>query len=273
MLRSPQSEQGDLREDLADWGGLKSLIYWLGIGGLGAVAILAAALGILLGGPLWDRDRRVFHGIAAWWGRSVMRLFPGQVELRGFERLPEGPCVIAANHQSMVDLLVLYLLPRQYRTVVKRALYLSPFGVNVWAAGYVPTPSARDPRGPRAVLEGCRAWLSRGYDVLIFPEGTRAKHWRLGRFKRGAFDIATAAGVPVVPVVIAGTNDILHRSSVRLCLRPLRIVLEVLEPLPPGEDGAKGLEARTREALGGRLDAVRAELFERYGQGPGPASG
>lgn len=272
MLHSPRPEQGDLREDLADWGGLKSLAYWLGIGGLGLVAIGAAAVGILLGGLLWDRDRRIFHGVAAWWGRAVMGLFPGQVELRGFERLPEGACVLAANHQSMVDLLVLYLLPRPYRTVVKRALFWSPFGLNVWTAGYVPTPRRGDPRGSRAVLEGCRAWLARGYDVLIFPEGTRARDWRLGRFRRGAFELAEEARVPVVPVAIAGTNDILHRSSLRLCLRPLRIVLEVLDPVRPAEDGARGLEARTHAALAGRLDALRRELRVVHGQGPGPAA-
>ena len=200
-----------------------------------------------------------------------MGLFPGTVELRGLERLPEGPCVLAPNHQSMVDLLVLYLLPRQYRTVIKRSLFLSPFGLSIWSAGYVPTASRSDPKGSASMLSACRTRLERGYDVLIFPEGTRARGWRLGRFKRGAFELAQSAEVPVVPIAIAGTNDVLHASSLRLCLRPLRIVLEVLEPIAPSAEGARALERACHRVLSTHVDGLRRELREA-GQGPAEPS-
>lgn len=267
MLRSPQPEQGDLRGPLVDGGGLLSLFAWGAVGLLGAIAILAAALGIMLGGLWWDRERDAFNRISRWWGRSVMRMFPGQVELRGLENLQGGPYIIAANHQSMVDLLVLFLLPVSYRTVVKRSWFAPPFGLNIWTSGYVPTPKKGDPSGAQKVISGCADWLARGQHVLIFPEGTRSRGWQLQRFKRGAFELSTFSGCRVVPLAIAGTNDISHPSSFRFCFRPLRVILKVLPALPLQPD-AKALQAHCHETLSSAVGALRQELHEIHGQGP-----
>jgi len=267
MFRSPQPEQGDLRGPLADWGGLASLFAWLGVGLLGAIAILGAALGIIFGGLWWDSERIAFNRISRWWGRSVMRMFRGQVDLRGLEHLEGGPYIIAANHQSTVDLLVLFLLPASYRTVVKRSWFAPPFGLNIWTSGYVPTPKKGDPQGAKKVIAGCAAWLARGQHVLIFPEGTRARGWQVQRFKRGAFELSAMSGCRVLPVAIAGTNDISHPSSLRFCLRPLRVIVQVLPALPLVPE-PKELQADCHDKLSSAVGALRRELKDVHGQGP-----
>jgi 1-acyl-sn-glycerol-3-phosphate acyltransferase len=270
MFHSPRPEQGDLRGPLADWGGLRTGLTWVQVGLRGVVAILGALLLVLAGGLWWDRARRRFHAVNRWWGSSVMRMFPGPVELRGLHHLEAGgPFILAANHQSVVDLLVLYRLPVEYRTVVKRSWLFTPFGLNIGAAGYVLTPRRGDPEGAAKVLEGCASWLARGVSVLIFPEGTRARGWEVQRLKRGAFDLAARTGVPVLPVAVAGTNDISHPSSLRFSFLPHTLLVEVLPPLRVGEGGSDALRERCREALSARVAALREELRVTRGQGPG----
>lgn len=267
MFHSPRPERGDLRGPTGDWWGLRTLLTWLGVGGYGLVVIVGAALLLLAGGYIWDPERRVFNRLSRWWGRRVLRLFPGLVELRGLEHLEGGPYVLAPNHQSMVDLLAMFWLPVDYRTVVKRSWFAPPFGLNIWTSGYVPTPKKGDPEGAKKVVEACHRWLQRGLHVLIFPEGTRARTWAVQGFKRGAFDLSVLSGRPVVPVAIAGTNDISHPSSLRFVLRPLRIIVEVLPPLPVSDDPL-ALMASCHEVLSEAVGDLRAELLDTYGQGP-----
>ncbi|MCA9555796.1 MAG: 1-acyl-sn-glycerol-3-phosphate acyltransferase [Myxococcales bacterium] len=268
MFRSPRPELGDLRGPLEDWGGVRSVLTWGLVALRGLVAILGASLLVLAGGLWWDRDRRAFHAVNRWWGRSVMDMFPGRVELRGLANLEGGPVILAANHQSVVDLLVLYKLPTAYRTVVKRSWLFSPFGVNIGAAGYVLTPKKGEEGGGARVVERCARWIARGVSVLIFPEGTRSRSWQVQRFKRGAFELAELTGAKVVPVAVAGTNDISHPSSFRFCFHPHTIIVEVMPPLALGQDGVEGLRERCYVALSARVDALRAELRVTRGQGP-----
>lgn len=263
-MRSPS----DLRGPLRDAGGLKTLITWAWVGSLGSLAALAALVLILAGGLWWDRDRRLFHGLAVAWGRTCLRGIPIEVELRGAEHARGGPYVITPNHQSMIDLLVAYLLPLPFRTVVKRSWFFSPFGLNIAAAGYLATARSSDPASAARLLAGCRSWLARGISVLIFPEGTRAHAWRVGRFKRGAFELAADTGAPLLPVAIAGTNDVSHPTSLRFRYGGAWIIVEVLPPVSAaGKSGAE-LRDSCRALIDARVDALRAELRARHGQGP-----
>ena len=267
---APPGRARDRRGALRDWGGVRSALTWAYVVAFGLLAILAALVVLLLGGWAWDRDRRMFHRIAAWWGGGLARTLPFSVELRGIEHASGGPFVIVANHQSLVDLLVLYLLPLQYRTLVRRALFFTPMGLNMWAAGYLPTPRRGEGEtgaGIERLGAAGRERLARGLSVLVFPEGARAQGWELQRFRRFAFDLSAQAAAPVLPVALAGTNDVAHPTSWRFAYG-LRILVEVLPAIPSAGRDPLEMMQTCRDLLVDRVAALRDELKTRYGQGP-----
>jgi len=81
--------------------------------------------------------------------------------------------------------------------------------------------------------ERARRWLRSGMSVLFFPEGTRSRTGELGAFKNGAFKLAVATGIPVVPVAVSGTRDLLVKGSWRFRPGPHRVQVSVLPPIAP----------------------------------------
>ena len=111
--------------------------------------------------------------------------------------LQAGPCLIIANHPTLIDVVLLVSLVEDGNCVVKRALWDHFFlGGVVRAAEYIPNDD-----GPR-LIEGCKAGFRDGRPLLIFPEGTRSPENGMHPFNRGAAQIALRAGVAVVPAVI-----------------------------------------------------------------------
>ena len=252
---------------LRDARGLLSVLIWSYVVVFAAVCAVVALLLVLLGAFLWDRDRRVFHALAAFWGAGIARTIPMDLELRGLENAQGGPFVITPTHSSVIDLLVVYLLRRQFRIVVKRSWFHTPYGLNIRLAGYIPTERSGDPRSAQRLIAQCRRWLRKDIDVLIFPEGTRSRDWKLRRFRRGPFVLAVNAGASVLPVAIAGSNDISHPAGLRFSLHK-HLILEVLPPIAPDGCDSRELRAACRRVLEERMAALRQELRERHGHGP-----
>jgi 1-acyl-sn-glycerol-3-phosphate acyltransferase len=181
-------------------------------------------------------------GRAATW--LLAQLTGTPLTVRGLEHLPDGPCVLVANHSSYLDAYVLMAaIPRQFHYVAKRELLDN---------GWLGRPLARigtlfverfdAQRGvdeARKIAEAARAGLSLGF----FPEGTFARMPGLLPFRMGAFLAAAQAGTPIVPVTIRGTRSMLRAGS----WFPRRGRLEVIvEPplLPEGDDWAAALRLR-----------------------------
>ena len=142
--------------------------------------------------------------------------------------------MLVANHQSMLDILVLYGLFRPFKWVSKQELFRLPFfGWNMWMAGYVSLQ--RERKGSIAkMMRDCRVQLEQGSSIMMFPEGTRSPDGRMRRFREGAFIMAKDAGVPIVPIAIAGTRDALPKGG--LLMRSIRRVpmrVHILAPLSP----------------------------------------
>ncbi len=136
--------------------------------------------------------------------------------------LPRGGCVVVANHSSHADtaaLLAAIDARHRPRFVAAADYWSGPRGMVSRALGAaVPV---RRTGGGSADLAGCAALLAAGRAVVVYPEGTRGDG-PPGRFHAGAFRLATAAGVPVVPVGIAGTAELLPRHG-RLRRRPVAV--------------------------------------------------
>jgi 1-acyl-sn-glycerol-3-phosphate acyltransferase len=136
------------------------------------------------------------------------------------------------------------------------------------------TYKTNDPASAEKLFAACRSWLSRGVSVMVFPEGKRSHEWRVQRFKRGAFELAAATQTQVLPIALAGTNDVSPPGTWRFCYRASRrVIIEALPPISP--DGRTGEELRDecRRVLSRKVDELRRELWTAHRQGPAPAPG
>jgi 1-acyl-sn-glycerol-3-phosphate acyltransferase len=210
-----------------------SVAYWLFVF-LSLAVCYAIAATLFLLTAAFDRRRIVVHMFSCAWGYMYVRFNPlWKPRFEGVEKLPwSGPAVIVANHLSMLDILVLYGTFRPFKWVAKAELFKVPFvGWNMVLNDYV-----RIRRGEREsakrMLEHCRAHLSRGMPIILFPEGTRSRDGRMLPFKDGAFKLAAEAGVPLIPVAIQGSFEALPAHGLILGNRAT-IRVRVLDPLDP----------------------------------------
>ena len=150
--------------------------------------------------------KAVYHG-----ARSLIEVF-ATLEVTGWEGVPAGACLFASNHQSMLDPpLVGSSLPREISFIARRSLFDNPvFGFVIRACHSIPVDRGEADIGAiRAALNA----LASGEGLLIFPEGTRSHDGDITEPKAGAGLLACKSGVPVIPIRIRGTRDILPRGS------------------------------------------------------------
>ncbi len=165
----------------------------------------------------WPVDRRgvVLHRFTCLWASLYSWMHPGwRIRVEGREHAPRGTaCVMVCNHQSTLDILVLFRLFVHFKWVSKiEAFWVPLIGWNMWLNGYVPIR-----RGSRrSIVEMMRAadkTLRSGSPVMLFPEGTRSPDGRLGKFGQGAFTLAKRAEVPILPIVLDGTGSALPKRG------------------------------------------------------------
>ena len=174
-----------------------------------------------------------------------------RVKITGREHVPEsGPCVLAANHVSVMDGFFLGIaVTRQVRFMAKAELHRVPIVKQVLeAAGAFPVERGAD--AGRAIAAGVKL-LEEGAVVGVFPEGTSLPDRKAG-YKRGAARLALATGAPLVPVALIGTHLTLEPRTHRIRLPRVRIVIgEALrvERQEPTEEAATALTARLQAAI------------------------
>ena len=218
------------------------------------VLIALGLLLLLLFVPNVQR-RRHYAGVAA---RLVVRCSFHPLHITGVERLPHGQCVVAANHASYIDAIVIKaVLPDRFAYVVKREMAAVPLaGLLLELLGTEFVERFNRHRGGLDARRVLRT-VSGGQALLFFPEGTFVGEPGLLKFNNGAFKSAVAANCPVVPCVLRGTRRIL--PSPRFFPRPGRVEVEFLDPvlpdadLPP-EQQVAALREHTRAAILSRLD-------------------
>lgn len=227
---------------------LVSAYYWLVFISSALVGFVLASIVFIAALP-FDPQRRAVHWFICRWTHQYLRVWPGwsaTVEHR--ERLPKEPCVIIANHQSMADIIAVLGLYYPYKFVSKASLFGLPIiGWAMKMAKYVSVERGR-PKSMQAMMDECRAWLRAGMSVMIFPEGTYAPDGRMLPFKSGAFVLALEEKVPIAPVVIEGTPQLIYQDGPWLSPRA-RVRVTVQEALLPDTFGAdaEGLATRVRE--------------------------
>jgi len=223
------------------------------------VLFVAAGLLFLATAP-FDPDRRVLHAFVCRVCHAYLHVNPfWRVRVEGRERIPKGASVLVANHQSLADVATCMGLHRPFKFVSKASLFSVPLlGWAMSMLRYIRLDRGR-PHSTRRMLDECRIWLRRGMAVLMFPEGTYAPDAPLLHFKPGAFVLARDERVPLVPVLLTGTRDLLLGDGPWMAPRA-DIRVRVLDPVefPAGADVvhvAAEMRARFARELGRPLAA------------------
>jgi len=219
------------------------------------VSTVIHALGAVIGGVLRVPNR--VGGIYDWanvdWSRDVLKAAGTPVLAEGLESIPRGqPLMYASNHSSMFDIwTLLATLPGSIRMVAKQELFKIPLlGGAMRAAGHIPIDRAARKKAFEAYDKAAKTIREGISSILVFPEGTRSRTGELLPFKNAPFGLAIAAQVPIVPVYVHHTFEILPKGAWRLRSRPIRLL--VGEPIPTA-----GLQPGDRERL---RDEVRAAM-------------
>jgi len=206
--------------------------------GLGVPAILAGLL---------DRRGELSWRLARWWGRLVLWAWGVKVVVAG--DAPPGPVIYAVNHGSVLDIPVIFAhLPGSFRIVHKRSLYLIPLiGLYLYCSGHIGIDRSKAFRA-RKSLERAAARIAGGTSVAVFPEGTRSADGSVRPFKKGSFVLAIQAGVPVVPVSLAGVKRVAPRGLLRL--RPGALAMTFHPAVPTTGRGLEEAGALAEQVRG-----------------------
>ncbi len=172
------------------------------------VLTVITAVGTILTIP-WKNSEAV-HKFQQFWACSFCRLLFIKVEVTGLENIKKGQSyVFVSNHQSMADVFVIYgWLPVIFKWIMKQELRKVPFvGSACKAAGHIFIDRSSRVAAKNSILKA-KEVLHDGISIVIFPEGTRTKTGQVGRFKRGAFSIASDLQLPIVPISLTGCYEI-----------------------------------------------------------------
>jgi 1-acyl-sn-glycerol-3-phosphate acyltransferase len=190
-------------------------------------------------------DRR-----ARWFGQRVVELLDVELVASGAERVPDRAVIYLSNHQSHLDIPMLYAtLPSPtIRMLAKTELFQIPlWGRGLRAAEFVEVDRGNHERAVRSI-EHAAELLRDGVSIYLAPEGTRSRDGKIGQLKKGGFHLALATRAPIVPVAIRGTIDILPRGS-RLMRSGQRVTVQIGQAIEVGERDIDSLMAQVGEFL------------------------
>ncbi len=202
---------------------------------------------------LVDRRGHFAHGCARAWSWLILKTTGVRVERHGLERLTPGTTYIfVSNHQSIYDIPIVFAsLPWQLRIIAKASLGTFPFlGWHLSRTGHL-LVDRRHP-DPVGILRRWKDLVSRGLSLIVFPEGTRSADGQVGRFKAGSFLLAIQAGLPLVPISLAGSRYVMLKGRLMTCPGDVRLTIH--EPvstagLEQTVEAARALAVRVRETI------------------------
>lgn len=223
------------------------------------VVLVAAALGV--------RDRP--GGIYDWGSRTFVRALNAAGGVRivehGREHVADGKAhVLAMNHVSWYDVFTLAAVLPHYKFVAKAELKRIPiFGAGATAWGVIWVERENRKQAFQSYEVAARR-VQEGVNVVVAPEGTRGPSYALRPFKKGPFVLAIAAQVPVVPVVVYGTREVMSRDS--WAIRPGTVHLHYLPPI-----STSGMTYADRDALADACYRAMADALSQLYRIESPA--
>ena len=192
--------------------------------------IVMATLSLLL--SLYDPTGKRQHWCAQVWCRMIAATSGARVHVQGIEHIRPGTSyVFLSTHQSYMDIpAMLGYLPAQLRIAAKKSLFRVPFmGWHLKRAGHIPIDRSSTENAV-ASMQKAASYLRNGICAFVFPEGTRSRDGYLHKFKKGGFKLALRAGVPIIPITIIGSRQILPPDEIILRAGPIEMYVDA--PVP-----------------------------------------
>ncbi len=181
---------------------------------------LGACLVWLLTLP-FDPNRRILQKYSCLWSTIYLWANPfWSAKVSGRENYnPKKNYVMVSNHQSLLDILLVFKTFFHFKWVSKASMFKAPLlGWNMRLNGYVPIERG-DASSRDKCMDLCKEWLKKGSSVFFFPEGTRSKDGVMGKFKLGAFRLALETGADILPMIVVGSEKAIPKHSIMLTKR------------------------------------------------------
>jgi 1-acyl-sn-glycerol-3-phosphate acyltransferase len=211
----------------------------------------------------FDREKVIIHWFLMYQSMILSFLIPiWSIHIEGREKAAKGTTyVIISNHQSMLDILLVNCLRYKYKWISKiENISLPVLGWYLKMADYI-IVDRNNEESKIEMLENSYNCLKKGTSVMIFPEGTRSADNEIGFFKRGAFQLALRAHVPILPVLVDGTGGILPKHGL-IFSSGHHIRIKILDPIYPdafGTDDPDTLARRLSILYKLQLKKLRAQ--------------
>jgi 1-acyl-sn-glycerol-3-phosphate acyltransferase len=234
---------------------------------------LLLVIWLIIAIPTFLMPRQAILAVARWWAHSnllLMRIICGtRVEIRGVEKIPKGPLIVASKHQSMWETFALLQFFDQPLYIVKRELTWIPFfGWYIMKADMIGVERSARARALRDMTRRAGAAVREGRQLIIFPEGTRRPVEAPPHYKHGVAQVYKDSGVPCLPVALNSGLFWPRRTFMRY---PGTLVVEFLDPLPPGlsrDDFVARVSMVIEEATDRIVKAAREEQAQLFGRVP-----
>jgi 1-acyl-sn-glycerol-3-phosphate acyltransferase len=185
------------------------------------------------------------------WSRGIVRHADVDLTVEGLSNVPrDRACVYMSNHQSNLDIPILYsVFPGTLRMVAKAELFKVPlWGRAMKEAGFVRVTRSGDRVEAMAAMAECAEAVARGINVWIAPEGTRSIDGKVAKFKKGGFILARDAGADIVPVAIDGSRAMLPKNT-RVIQRGARVRVSFGPPVIVGDRELNAVIAEVRQFI------------------------
>ena len=198
-----------------------NIVLWL---------IFLIPFGLLPPAALWR-----LIGVWSWLNAFMLKHLAGiEVEFRGFENLPPGAVIIASKHQSAWETVsLLHVFDRPIFIMKRELTWIPLFGWYLTRLGMIPVDRGKGHSALRDMVKRAEVVAATGRQILIYPEGTRRAPGAEPAYKFGVAQLYRQLGLPCVPVALNSGLFWPRRGFLR---RPGRIVVECLDPIPPGLD-------------------------------------
>lgn len=213
---------------------------------------------LIIGIPLMATPQQTIKNYARLWSRISLRMLEAicgiRIVYRGTEHIPPGGFILAAKHQSFLDVLALLPLAPRFVYVMKRELALIPlFGQLMQRGGMIAIDRSKGRAVMGTLIPHVRAVIGLGEQLIIFPEGTRRPPGSEPEYKSGVAHLYVGTGATCVPVAL-NSGLFWPRRSIRRF--PGTLVVEVQPPIPPGLD-----KAAFQVELRGKIEAASTRLL------------
>jgi 1-acyl-sn-glycerol-3-phosphate acyltransferase len=180
----------------------------------------------------FDRKRKITHAQCFWWTDAVTALNPyWDVKVEGLDNIDHKKTyVVVSNHQSLVDIVLMYKTKMQFKWVAKESLFKIPvLGWNMLLAKHIRL-RRKEFSSIKKVYKEASEWLRSGISVVFFPEGTRNNDSAVGEFQNGAFKLAIKEKIPILPILLRGTRDAIPKGNWCFTTK-ISCLIKVLPPI------------------------------------------